>query len=191
MFTCTNLTCLPLLFKQLPPPRQKGYVYLVNTAVFLLFLFLKEQNPSETFSSGKISPCTWHSVEAKVWDTNTIKEKDFLGGVGARVCSYYTLPGPIPILQTEIAAKYPVVTTVGTPALKWLPEMTPPAERSVCESPAAAGGGRKHVGPPTRPARGRLERPAGHHHQVFRIPVNCDCADLYTCLTITDEDMLE
>ncbi|EPY77621.1 hypothetical protein CB1_001225001 [Camelus ferus] len=59
--------------------------------------------------------------------------------------------------------------------------MTPPAERSVCESPAAAGGGRKHVGPPTRPARGRLERPAGHHHQVFRIPVDCDCAGYVEC----------
>ena len=49
--------------------------------------------------------------------------------------------------------KSPSVTTVGFPALRWLPEMTPTALRSVCQSAAAAGGRRKHVCPPPCPAR--------------------------------------
>lgn len=115
----------------------------------------------------------WHEALAQT----RFMERIF-GGCGSRcMFSRHTaLTNPLftNINQNEI----PSVITVGFPALRWLPEMTPTALRSVCQSAAAAGRRRKHVCPPTRPAQGSLESSAGDRRRVFRSRVDWGCAGM-------------
>lgn len=151
MFKCTKryYSCVSSpLPETVPPAHPASCLYLVNAVVFLLFLFLKEQNPFEALSGVR----TWHLATETERGPNTIRGKDFGGCGGSCLFLQYILHGPTSSLQQELKTNSPSVIPVGLPALRWLPEMTPSAERYVWPSPAVAGRGRQHVAHPTRPA---------------------------------------